>query len=139
MSSSIHFLFFASGSEGVAARRGRRVGGLKGEGARREGARRGPKGGGPKFRAFFSLPPEISFFLLSLGVFSLNFGGGRPGRSNVHVWALWLSCAWKGVFATSHCLKLSQITSVSGHEILSNFDNTHKSCFLTEFTHSVFW
>ena len=27
-----------------------------------------PKGGGsPKFRAFFSLPPEISFFLLSLG------------------------------------------------------------------------
>ena len=29
----------------------------------------------PKFRSFFSLPPEISFFLLSLGVFSLNFGG----------------------------------------------------------------
>ena len=32
--------------------------------------------GGPKFRAFFffSLPTEISFFLLSLGVFSWNFG-----------------------------------------------------------------
>ena len=27
------------------------------------------------FALFFSLPPEISFFLLSLGVFSLNFGG----------------------------------------------------------------
>ena len=29
----------------------------------------------PKLRSFFSLPPEISFFLLSLGVCSLNFGG----------------------------------------------------------------
>ena len=35
----------------------------------------GPEGGGLKFRAFFALPPEISFFLLSLGVFSWNFGG----------------------------------------------------------------
>ena len=47
----------------------------------------GPKGGGPEgwgpegwgaqnFALFFlSLPPEISFFLLSLGVFSWNFGG----------------------------------------------------------------
>ena len=32
------------------------------------------------FALFFSLPPEISFFLLSLGVFSLNFGGVFEGR-----------------------------------------------------------
>ena len=42
--------------------------------------------GGPKFRAFFfSLPPEISIFLLSLEVFE------APGRSNVRVWSS-LSC-----------------------------------------------
>ena len=30
----------------------------------------------PKFRSFFSLlPPQFSFFFLSLGVLSLNFGG----------------------------------------------------------------
>ena len=52
------------GPGGVGARRG---GGPKGGGRR---------GGGPKISRFFcSLPPEISFFLLSLGVFSLNFGG----------------------------------------------------------------
>ena len=45
--------------------------------------------------------------------------------------------SWKGVFATSYCLL--KFTSISCHEILSNFDNTHKSCFLAEFTHSVFW
>ena len=47
-------------------------------------------GGGPKFRAFFSLSRRrIRFFLPSLGVFSLNFGGvfEAPGRSNVHVWS----------------------------------------------------
>ena len=32
-----------------------------------------------------------------------------------------------------------KITNVLGHEILSNFNNTHKSCFLTKFPHSVFW
>ena len=53
------------------------VGGLSGGRVRRWegrvlGARRVR---GPKFRAFFSLPPEIS-----------------PGRSSVHVWTLWLSC-----------------------------------------------
>ena len=47
--------------------------------------------------------------------------------------------SWNGVFATSHWLKLSKITSILGHEILSNFNNTHKSCFLTKFTQSVFW
>ena len=45
--------------------------------------------------------------------------------------------SWKGVFATSYCLL--KFTSISCHEILSNFDNTHKSCFLAEFTQSVFW
>ena len=34
---------------------------------------RAPKGGGPKFRAFFSLPPEISFYLLSLGGLLVEF------------------------------------------------------------------
>ena len=57
------------------ARRGwGRVGGPKGGGARRV---IGPKGGGPEIsHFFFSLPPEISFFLFYLGVFSWNFGGG---------------------------------------------------------------
>ena len=35
----------------------------------------------PKFRFFFSLPQEISFFLLSLEVFSLNFGGVFEDRA----------------------------------------------------------
>ena len=36
----------------------------------------GPKGGGPTFRAFFSLSRHnFLSFLLSLGVFSWNFGG----------------------------------------------------------------
>ena len=35
-----------------------------------------PKGGGPKISLlFFLLPSDISPFLLSLGVFSWNFGG----------------------------------------------------------------
>ena len=29
----------------------------------------------PKFRSFFPLHPQLSFFLLSLGVLSWNFGG----------------------------------------------------------------
>ena len=49
----------------------------------------------PKFRSFFfPLPPQNSFFS------SLSGGSSRgilvvfeaPGPSNVHVWALWLSC-----------------------------------------------
>ena len=32
--------------------------------------------GGPKFHGFFRLPPQLSFFLPLLGVFSWNFGGG---------------------------------------------------------------
>ena len=52
-----------------------------------------PPPDGPKFRSFFSLPLEISFFLLS-GVFSLNIGcvfeGRRgftrqPESPNVHI------------------------------------------------------
>ena len=57
-----------SGPEGVG-----RVGAWRGGGvgARREGAQR--EGGGPKFRAFLSLPPEISFFLPSLGGLLVEF------------------------------------------------------------------
>ena len=62
----------------------RRVG-PKGEGvgAGGLGARRvvGPKGGGAQnFALFFSRLPLITFFLLSLGVFSWNFGGVFEGR-----------------------------------------------------------
>ena len=49
----------------------------------------------PKSRSFFSsLPPEISFFLLSLRGLLVEFWWcfRRPGRSYVHVWALWLLC-----------------------------------------------
>ena len=49
----------------------------------------------PKFRSFFSSPATV-FILFSLFCwsFSLNSGGvfEAPGRSNVHVWALGLSC-----------------------------------------------
>ena len=44
----------------------------------------------------------------------------------------------KRVFATSYRSQ-KKFTSISCHEILSNFNHTHKSCFLTEFTQSVFW
>ena len=69
---------------------GRRVGGPKG-GPRRVAPKGGApnywalkgggsKGGGPEGSgaqnfALFSLPPHFYFFLLSLGVFSWNFGG----------------------------------------------------------------
>ena len=49
----------------------------------------------PKFRFFFPVPPQNSFFSsLSGGVFSLNSGWcfWRPEPLNVHVWALGLSC-----------------------------------------------
>ena len=48
----------------------------------------------PKFRSFFPSPTTISLCLCLSGVFSLNFGGfcEAPGPSNVHVWALGLSC-----------------------------------------------
>ena len=50
----------------------RKSGGPKGGGPKGGG----PKGGGPKFLAFFSLSRhKIRSFLLSLGVFSWNFGG----------------------------------------------------------------
>ena len=60
--------------------------GPEGVGARREGR--------PKIsRFFFSLPPEISFFLL-WGVFSWNFGGVFEGRGAqmCTFGVLWLSC-----------------------------------------------
>ena len=43
----------------------------------------------------------------------------------------------KCVFATSYWSQ-KKFTSISCHEILSNFYHTHKSCFLTEFTQFVF-
>ena len=72
----------------------------------------------------------------------LKTGRDFQYRSNSHIsldppfWLRRFVVSWKGVFATSHCLL--KFTSISGHEILSNFDNTHKPCFLTEFTQSVF-
>ena len=54
-----------------------------------------PYAGPPKISLFlFPLPPHVRSFCLSLGVFSLNFGGvfEAPKPSNVHVWALGLSC-----------------------------------------------
>ena len=65
------------GPEGVGARTQKRWG-PKGLGLRRVGGR--------KFRAFFSLPQEISFFLHSLGgegSFSWNFGGVFEGRDHL--------------------------------------------------------
>ena len=54
-----------------------------------------PSRGPPKISLFFPSPAAkfVLFFPL-LGVVSLNFGGvfEGPGPSNVHVWALWLSC-----------------------------------------------
>ena len=68
-----------SGAPKGAPKGGGSKGGVrKGAEPRKNGAPKGggPKGGGPKISRFFcSLPPEISFFLLSLGVFSWNFGG----------------------------------------------------------------
>ena len=66
--------------------RPRRVGGPEGW---------APKGGEPNIlRLFFPLPHHFRSFCLPLGVFSWNFGGfcEAPGESNVHVFALGLSC-----------------------------------------------
>ena len=47
-----------------------------------------PKGGEPEISLFFPLPPHFSFFLPSLGVFSLNCGHGqRRSPPIVRVWA----------------------------------------------------
>ena len=57
--------------------------------------RTAPSPGPPRISLFFfSLPPKISFFLLSLGVFSLKFGGVFEALEplNVHDWAHGLSC-----------------------------------------------
>ena len=55
-------------------------GGAPKGGAPKGGAPKGgaPKGGGPKIsRFFFPPPPQFSFYFLSLGVLSWNFGGVR--------------------------------------------------------------
>ena len=65
------------GPEGVKAQTQKKWGGAKGGGAWRAGPerpRRG-EGGGKISSSFFFLPPEIWLFMLSLGVFSWNFGG----------------------------------------------------------------
>ena len=84
-----------------------KVGGPKGGRGRRVGARRvGAEGGRAKIFALFfpSTAPIFALFFLSLAVFSCLFfslwGSSRgilvvfeaPGPSNVHVWALGLSC-----------------------------------------------
>ena len=96
----------------------------------------------PRLRIVLTHRPDSNFNSV-LEV--LKTGRDFQYRSNSHIsldppfWLRSLVVSWKGVFATSHWLKLSKITSVSGHEILSNFNNTHKSCFLTKFTQFVFW
>ena len=45
--------------------------------------------------------------------------------------------SWMSVFVTSYRMK--KFTGISCHEVLSNFHDTHESCFLTEFIQSVFW
>ena len=66
----------------------RRVGPSKGGAPRRVGPSKGgpPEGGGggPKFQSFCSLlPPQNSFFFLSLGVLSWNFVGAHLGSRAV--------------------------------------------------------
>ena len=96
---------FGGGPKGWGARRG---GGPEGVGARRGGGPNpekvgpeglgaegwGPKGGGPKFRAFFALSRHNLHSFFSLWGFSRGIlvVFEAPGRSNVHVWALGLSC-----------------------------------------------
>ena len=52
----------------------------------------------PKFRSFFPLPPQFSFFLPSLGCLLVEFWWclKAPGPSNARVWALGLSCETLG-------------------------------------------
>ena len=50
-------------------------------------------------------------------------------------WLWWSIFSWKSVFTTGHCIKL--FSSVFSHEILSNFNNTQKSCIHTKFTHFI--
>ena len=70
-----------------------RVGARRGRGPNPEkvGAR---KVGGPKFRAFFALSHRKFHSFFSLWEFSRGIlvVFEAPGRSNVRVWALWLSC-----------------------------------------------
>ena len=55
---------------------------------------RAPKGGAQNFALFFLFPPEISLFVLSLGVFSCNFWWSLKRRSPpmCAFGVLWLSC-----------------------------------------------
>ena len=96
------------GPGGAGARRGGSPEGW-GPGPRKSGTRRGggPEAwGGPKISRFFSLSCRKFHFLLSLWGSSSGIlvVFEAPGRSNVHVWALWLSCGvelWP-LFKTMH-------------------------------------
>ena len=60
-----------------------------------------PSPGPPKISLFvFPLPPQNSFFsLLSVGLLvEFWWCFRRPGSSNVHVWAFWLSCETPAAF-----------------------------------------
>ena len=76
----------------------------------------------------------------------LKTGRDFQYKSNSHIssdppfWLRSFVVSWKGVFATKTLFEVVLNSPASlGHEILSNFDNTHKSCFLTKFTQFVFW
>ncbi len=79
--------------KGGAPRRSAKKGWAPKGGDQKDGAQ---KGGGPKISRFFffPLPPQFSFFLLSLGGPFVEFWWcfRRPEPENVHVWALGLSC-----------------------------------------------
>ena len=62
-----------------------------------------------------------------------NFG--VPLDPSFRLWC-WIFSR-KSVFTTSHCMKLCQVSSVFGTEILSIVQNTQKSCIDTTFTQSV--
>ena len=96
----------------------------------------------PRLRIVLTHRPDSNFNSMFA---DLKTGCDFQYKPNSHVslnpcFRLW---SWivsrKSVFTTSHWAILSKITSVLGHEILSHFNNTHKSCFLTESTHFAFW
>ena len=77
----------------------RKSGGPKGGGPKCGGPNcGGPKGGEPKISRFFSCPAAkfVLFFPLWGSSRGILVVFEAPGRSNVHVWALGLSCASPG-------------------------------------------
>ena len=68
-----------------------------------------------------------------------NFQYGSNFRFSLHPssWLWWSIFSWKSVFTTSHCMKLCEFRSVFSYEILSDFNNTQKSCIHTKFTQFI--